>query len=63
MILRDDLRDARTHAGMNLVLFDGNDRAAILGGRNDRGFVHRFDGVIVDNATLDSVLGQFFGSH
>ena len=46
---------------MLLVLFHGYDRTAARGRIHDGGFVHRFDGVIVDDAALDAVAAEPVG--
>ena len=56
MVLRENFGDARAHAGLALVLFDGNDRAAAARGVDDCGLVHRFDRVVVYDAAFDAVL-------
>ena len=61
MPLREDLRDARAHAAVPLVFFDGDDRAARPRGAHDRRFVHRLDRMIVHDRALDAVFsGDFF---
>ena len=52
----EDLGHARTHPAVHLVLFDGHHGAAVARRVDDRGLVHRLDGVVVDDAALDAVL-------
>src|SRR5580700_1836077 len=60
-MLGEYLGDARAHAGVLLMLLDRHDRTARLRGVEDRRFVHRLDGVIVDDAALDAVAREAVG--